>query len=371
MEKVTLVRPIFKSKRILRTARVSAFLLVVVLAFGLFAGCSKKTDEANRLTVVINENVVTAPLIGIAREKGYFKEQGLKIDAITFDSGSSGAIESLDVGKLDILPTGIIPSLSYAAQGSGIKVIGGTASGGNYIIAKPELAAKLRNDPDFEQWKGKRLGLVRLSTSQMVTRYSLGKRGFDMNKDVTFVEIDTYPNIIEGVRKGEVDIGYVDTSYLQRLAEQGLEIAYPMTYLLSDYVCCRINVSANAYKNKRPALVKFLKSLILAYKDYTEDQDGTVKLLAAASRQTEQYAYNILYNPDTSADRKFNPEPNFNGTRNVYETLLQLGYTKNIGVPIEDIVDVSIFKDALDEILGEYPNEQAYLKLKADFEANN
>jgi len=346
------------------------FLLTIVLVLGFLAGCSKEKDAANNLTVVINENVVVAPLIGIAREKGYFAEYGLKINAVTFDN-SAGAIESLDVGKLDILPTGIIPSLSYAAQGSGIKVIGGTASGGNYIIAKPELAAKLRDDPGFEEWKGKRLGLVRLSTSQMVTRYSLSKLGFDMNKDLTFVEIDTYPNIIEGVRKGEIDIGYVDTSYLQRLAEQGLEIVYPMTHLLPDYVCCRITASSNAYKNKRPALVSFLKALIRAYKDYTEDHDGTVKLLAAASRQTEQYAYNILYNPDTSADRKFNPEPNFKGTSSVYETLLQLGYTKHIGIPIEDIVDLSLFRDALGDVLGKYPNEQAYLQLKADFEANS
>jgi len=348
------------------------FWLAVVLAFGILAGCSKKTDAADsNLTVVIDENVVSNPLVGMARGKGYFKEYGLNIEAVTFDTNSAGAIESLDVGKLDVMTGGIIPSLSYAAQGSGIKVIGGTASGGNYIVAKPELAAKLRADPDFEQWKGKKLGLVRLSTSQLVTRYSLGQYGFDMNKDLTFVEIDTYPNIIEGVRKGEVDIGYVSAGYSQRLAEQGLEIVYPMTHLLPDYVCCRISVSNNAYKNKRPALVKFLKSLIRAYKDYTEDHDGTIKLLAAASRQTEQYAYNILYNPDTSADRKFNPEPNFNGTRNVYETLLELGYTKYIGIPIEDIVDVSLFKDALNEVLREYPNERAYLKLKADFAANN
>jgi len=350
---------------------VPAFSLVVTLAFGFFTGCSPKTDDTNKLTIVLNENVLERPLVGIAREKGYFQEYGLKLDAVTFDSGSAGAIESLDMGKVDILPSGIIPSLSYAAQGSGIKIIGGTASGGNYIIAKPELAARLRDDPGFEQWKGKKLGLVRLSTSQLVTRYSLGKLGFDANKDLTFVEIDTYPNIIEGVRKGAVDIGYVSAQYSQRLAEQGLEIVYPMTRLLSDYVCCRVTVSSDAYKNKRPALVNFLKGEIRAYKDYTEDHDGTIKLLATASRQSEQFAYNVLYNPDTYADRKFNPEPNFNGIRAMYETLLELGYTKHIGVSVEEFVDISLFKEALDEVLKEFPNEPAYLELKADFEANN
>ena len=350
---------------------VPAFSLVLVLALGLFAGCSKKTGETSKLTIVLSEDVTSTPLIGIAREKGYFQEYGLKVESVTIDSGATSSIETLDMGKVDIVPTGIIPSLSYGAQGSGVKIIGGTATGSNIIIAKPELAARLRNDPNFEQWKGLKHGTVRLSTAQVVTRYALEKYGFDMNKDLTFIEIDTYPNIIEGVRKGEVDIGYVAAEYAQRLAEQGLEVVYPMTRLLPDYVCCRISVSKNAYENKRPALVNFLKGEIRAYKDYTEDHDGTMKLLAAASRQGEPYVYNVLYNPDTYADRKFNPEPNFNGIRNMYETLLELGYTRHIGIPVEDFVDISLFREALDEILDEYPNERAYLRLKADFEANS
>ena len=349
--------------------RVMVLLLAAAAALGFFSGCSKKDGApTDKLVVVLEENIVGQPLIAIAKEKGYFREYGLEIEPVTINIG---AIEALDANKADILPVGIIPSLSFATQGSAVRIIGGTASGGNYIIAKQELAEKLRNDQNFESWKGKKFGIVRLSTSEMVTRYSLGKIGFDLKNEVTLVEIDSYPNIIEGVRKGQVDIGSIDRSYAQQLAPQGLDVVYPMTRLLPDYVCCRVSVSGDAYKNKRTALVKFLKGVIRAYKDYTEDHDATVKLLAKASRQDESYVYNVVYNPDTYADRNYNPEPNLAGVRNIYETLRQWGYVADNGVKAEDIVDISLFKEALDDILKKYPNEQAFLKLKTNFEANS
>ncbi|MDR1766286.1 MAG: ABC transporter substrate-binding protein [Lachnospiraceae bacterium] len=347
-------------------ARPVAAALVAALSLSAFAGCAKKAEPLQELTVTLGENVVVQPLVGIAREKGYFKEYGLEINAVT---STSSVMEMLETGKIDVTLNGIIPALSYGAQGSKIKIIGGTASGGNVVIAKPELAQSLRDS--YDNWKGKKFGLIRLSTTEMVVRYALDGKGLDLYNDVTFVEIADYANIIEGVRKGEVEIGSVDAMYAQQAKDLGLEIVFPLATLLPDYVCCRIQVSGQAYEEKRPALVAFLKGVIRAYKDYTEDPEGTAKILSDASKQTIEYTEGVVYDTDKNGLRIFNPEPNRDGVSAIYDTLLAWDYIERSGVTVDDIVDTTLFKEALDAVLAQYPNEPSYQKLKADFEANN
>ncbi|MDR1247615.1 MAG: ABC transporter substrate-binding protein [Clostridiales Family XIII bacterium] len=317
------------------------------------------------LTVIVPDNVVGVPLWVIALENGYFADEGLEVNGVTM---TTGTMEALEVGKADAMLNGIIPALSYAAQGSDVKIVAGMASGGNFLIAKPEAIEELQ---DFDNWKGKRLGLVRLSTSEMITRYALGEMGYDLDNDVDFVEIDSYPNIIEAVRKDQVDIGYIASEYGQSVRDLGLEIIFPMTNLVEDYVCCRISASGKTLSENREAYVKFVKAQIRAYKFYKENPDDVVALLADASDQSEEFVRNVVYNTETNANRIFNPDPNLNGVRNVYATLRDWNYIEDNGVEVEDIVDIGVFSDALDEILAENPGDQLYSELKELYETNN
>jgi NitT/TauT family transport system substrate-binding protein len=321
--------------------------------------------DVGSLTVIVPENIVGVPLWVIALENGFFEEEGLDVNGVTM---STGTMEALETSKADAMLNGIIPALSYAAQGSDVKIVAGMASGGNFLIATPENAESLRN---FDNWKGKRLGLVRLSTSEMITRYALGQLGYDLDQDFDFVEIDSYPNIIEAVRKGQVDIGYIASEYAQSVRDLGLEILFPMTELVDNYVCCRISASGQTLAENRDAYVKFIKAQIRAYKVYKDNPEEVVALLAKASGQTEEFVNNVVYDTETNADRIFNPDPNLNGVRNVYNTLREWNYIEDKGVEVEDIVDIGVFKDALDEVLAEYPDEPLFLELQAQYEANN
>jgi NitT/TauT family transport system substrate-binding protein len=317
------------------------------------------------LTVIVPDNVVGVPLWVIAVENGYFEEEGLAVNGVTM---TTGTMEALEAGKADAMLNGIIPALSYAAQGSHVKIVAGMASGGNFLIARSEDVESLRN---FDNWKDKRLALVRLSTSEMITRYALTELGYDLDQDVTFVEIDSYPNIIEAVRKNQADIGYIASEYAQTVRDLGLEIIFPMTELVDNYVCCRISVSGQTLEANRAAFVKFVKAQIRAYKYYRENEDEVVALLARHSAQTEDFVRNVAYNTETNANRIFNPDPNLNGVRNVYTTLRDWNYIEDSGVEVEDIVDISVFSDALNEILAEYPDDPLYLELKTLYETNN
>jgi NitT/TauT family transport system substrate-binding protein len=357
-----------------RLLPVIAVTLGAVLAGISLAGCSKKSAAAAKsaalepFTILAESNVLTAPLVTIAKEKGYFKEEGLAVEYVVL---SSGKIEALSIGKGDVILTGIIPSLSFGAQGAPVRIIAGTASGGNFVLARPENAAALR---DLTKWKGKRLGTVRLSTSEMITRYSLGQLGYSMKgdiKDVTFVEIDTYPNIIEAVRKGAVDVGFIASEYKQPAIDLGLEILFPMTNMFENYVCCRQTVNADALANRRSAFVKYLQAQIRAYKDLQENEDEIVRLLAKASSQEESFVRNFLYNKENNANRVFNPDPDLKRVSYVYDTLKTFDYVEKRGVETTDIVDTTVYKEALDAILARYPGDKIYRQLAEYFKENN
>ncbi|MDR1970357.1 MAG: ABC transporter substrate-binding protein [Treponema sp.] len=348
-----------------------ALPLLAVLLGSLALSCAKKTvaADAEPMTIIYNSNVLTIPIVAVARERHYFEEEGLDPEFIIL---ASGAIEALSIGKADIMLTGIIPSLSYAAQGADVKVIGGTISGGNFAITRPENRAKYAR---LEDWRGARLGTVRLSTSEMVSRFALGQIGLNtdassQNQDVTFVEIENYPNIIEGVRKGQVDIGFVSYEYRQAVEDLGLTILFPMTSMYPNYVCCRETAYTKSLETKRSIFVKFLQAQIRAFKEFVEKPDDTVALIARLSSQEPDFVRNALYDPDRSAGRTYHPDPDLRRVRDVYATLQEHNYIP-LGLAVEDVLDYTLYQDALQNILERYPDDPFYRQLARDFEFNN
>jgi NitT/TauT family transport system substrate-binding protein len=344
---------------------ITVFFAVTIMSCKGKDKVSAEVGKIDKLTIIYPTSVLSVPVVAVAKEKNYFKEEGLDTEFITL---ASGAIEALSIGKADLLLTGIIPTLSYAAQGASVRIIGGTISGGNYFIAKKTNAENLRN---VENWIGKRFGVVRLSTSEMVTRYALEERGFTVEKNITYVEIDSYPNIIEGVRKGSVEIGAISPEYLQSALDLGLEVIFLMTELSPDYICCRETAYSKSLEAKPEAFVKFLKAQIRAYKDLIEHPDEVAKLLAKTSSQEAERVYSILFDTSVNGNRTFNPDPDLNRTRKVYETLEKWNYVEKGIVKIEDIFDTTHYKKALDEIIKKYPGEKFYQQLLEDYNNNN
>jgi len=350
-----------------KTKKFAALILIAAFMAIHVTSCAgkKNSGTVDKLTVIYPASNVSVAVVAVAREKDYFKEEGLDVDFITL---SSGAIEALSIGKADLYLNGIIPTLSYAAQGADVKIVGGTKSGGNFFIATKKNVENLR---DVKNWVGKKLGVVRLSTSEMVTHYALEDHGIDVRKDITYVEIDTYPNIIEGVRKGLTDIGAIDPEYLQSARDLGLEVIFPMTDLSPNYICCRETAYKKSLETKPRAFVKFLKAQIRAYKYFLEQRDECAKLLAKASSQEEERMYNLLYNADVNGHRTFNPDPDLNRTRKIWSTLEKWDYIEKNIVKIEDIFDTTFYKKALDELIKENPKEEFYKQLLEDYDKNN
>ena len=98
----------------------------------------------------------------IAREKGFFAEEGIDADLFQFNTTAEGCA-AVRAKKLDVGTFGTAAPLLFIARGVDFTIFGGMMIGGQAIIVRPENAGKFRNLANF---KGARVGLGKLSTGE-------------------------------------------------------------------------------------------------------------------------------------------------------------------------------------------------------------
>ncbi|MBP5603526.1 MAG: ABC transporter substrate-binding protein [Treponema sp.] len=329
----------------------------------------KKVSDSNSYKLTQGKQATSAfisPLVQIADEQGFLAEYNLKVETQIVDR--SGAFEAVAAGKLDFLTFELVPHLSYGAQGADEILFGGTLTGGMAVMANKNVADEVR---DIKNWKGKTIGVKLLSTSELVSKYVLREEyGFKIDDEVKYKFYDSNEPLIAAVSKGAVDIAFVSASYVESAESQGVVYLFPEVDLQKDYVCCRQVANGTAFKNNQEAFKRLLKGEIRAYKIYIEDENLTVASITRATHQDEDYVRRTYYSPETSQGARYNPDPNFNGVLGDYQILLDWDYVPK-GLELHNFYNISLYADALKEVIAEFPDEQFYKDMWNYFIENN
>ena len=151
-------------------------------------------------------------MVVLASEMGYYEEEGLDVSFESIASLNDG-LTAIDTGKIDILPLGIIPTVTFVSQGSDFVIFGGTISEGSQAVVTEENKDTIKDLTDYE---GKTIACVRPETGHMIMEKLIRMPEVDMDT-VEFVEMDGFQSVIEAVSKGTADVGFVQ----QRLRTGG------------------------------------------------------------------------------------------------------------------------------------------------------
>ena len=346
--------------------------MTAAVAATVLAGCggSAGKDGQAQLTLHLGtsgDGAIRQPLVQIAEEEGYYKDYGLKLESTKLANGQTVMYDALSAGKINTTYEEVVSPLVYAARGDDVKLFAGLISGGMVAVARQEDADELS---DVRNWKGKNVGVEPLSTCELTTRWTTeNKYGFGPN-DINYVAIEDYPTIAIGVQKGSVDIGFISSQYAENCDKQGLKVVKFLADIRPGYVCCRQSANGTYFKDHKDAYVAYLKGQIKAYKVMQEKPDEVVALLAKTTGEDETYIRNYIYENDKSGKRVYNPDPNFNGTKETYEELLK---QKSIDNPktLDEIFDISVYAQALKEVIAEDPENETYHKMAAQFLRDN
>lgn len=171
-------------KRFTKVLSLILVLIVVLsLVTGIFTGCSKKPLTVVRLNEVVR-SIFYAPQY-VALNKGFFEEQGLKIE-LTTGQGADKTMTALLSGQCDIGfagPEACIYVYNQGKEDYAVVFAQLTQRDGSFLVGKNE-------DPSFkwENTKGKTIiGGRPGGVPEMTLEYVLKKNGIIPGKDVNII----------------------------------------------------------------------------------------------------------------------------------------------------------------------------------------
>ena len=373
--------------------KIAALLMCLVMAAVMVAGCAASQEttapaaesaaetatgaepaaeaDPEELPVIRYGaflNMLKSSLIYIATEKGFDIEEGVDVELVNV-SASADALTSIITEKdeIDLWGMQIMPTCTFIGNGADLVIFGGNVAEGGAMIAAKGTAQQYRDD--INNLKGKTVLGIRGETGVLAMMAKLVELGFDINKDITIKWADA-PSVLEGVSKGEGDVGFLPIEYTYFGDDVNAEVVYQVGEVAENYICCRMTTSRKILEERRDDLVKVIKAEIRAYKFMQENKEETVKILAAYSGQDEEYVEQNIYNVRIS----FVPDPYADAVGPFYNVLGIMGFFENeeaTSVDVMDHVDATLYKQALDEIMEEYPNDPCYEQLLEIYNRQN
>ncbi len=305
----------------------------------------------------------------LAHQLGFYAGEGLDVRFETISNLSEG-LTAVTMNKLDVLPFGVIPAATFVAHGSDVVVFGGTISEGSELVVRPENRGAFRKPRDF---MGKKIGCYRMETGHMVMKGWLRENGLVIGRDVTFVLLDSQPTIIEAVRKGVVDVGFLNSGQGYVAIRAGLVVDGHVGDFVPDFPCCRQTASRAFLTERRADLVRFQVANLRAYDVFLNDRETALDALTRHSGQPRDFVEAIMYGlGDYQPAMIVSLDPNKIRVGAFYEVMRANGdIPADTEHDMARHIDVDIYREALGILRQRHPDNPLYRRLEHEFESNN
>ena len=270
---------------------------------------------------------------GVARQRGFFREQNLDVKFLLTRTEADRA--ALASGDLDYTLRAGSTFLS-AARGLPVRVIFlGTTKPFWGLVVRPEVKS-------VKELKGKSVGIPGLLGSQHISaKVILRQHGLDPDRDVIYRVVEVGARIA-AVQAGSVDSSMMDYGEAFRAKKLGLK----MLVNAADYHSLLAGgVGANLRKlREQPEQVRrFLKAMVQALKYMQENPEGTQQIMTSWLKIDREMAGEIYQMSINNFTKNGTVEES---TMNaLVERLLADASIK--GVPVSQLVDFALLQQVL------------------------
>ena len=320
------------------------------------------TEDVIRWNAGTSGNV----LLTIAEEKGFLKDEGIKIEFVPA-TANADAMTMLSTGKVDVVSNaGTSNPLQQISSGVDLTIFGGHMLTG----AMPIIAKKGTKWEGVKSLIGKKFAC---NPAYFALTGAVMELGYDKPLEaVNWVTYKDYTDAMAAVVKGEVDFALQGTG--QNFAVKGMddiEIVAYQSDIMPNYSCCRMESTSDYFKNNKDKLKRVVKALIRAQEYYQRNREEAAKLHAAKIEADVPYVNAYMQDEHY----RVHIDPLKNSVIRAWDILGKTGFldekAKNIN--IEDHVNTDLYKEALDEVIAAHydENKEFYDELKKFFEENN
>lgn len=308
----------------------------------------------------------TAHLLAfVAKEEGYFEEEGLNVTLTQFSSAAELS-SGLESGKLDVAFIGSVPALTFQSQGHDLTIFGGAMSNGHGYVIKSEFTDG-KDGLGVEILKGRNVASVKNSVQDAELQLLLKNAKIEIGEGddkVNIVYFDSQKDAYAALQNSTIDAASVYSPYASLAKGQGYNVVYYCSEeeALKNQPCCR-QVASTASLSQYPNTYNaFERALIKAYKFSQDNHDGTIKDVKKYIDIDEDYIKTEVYGGYSVSS----PDPDKQGTLALKETIVELGYTEDYD--IEKLYNTEIYKKALESLISENPEDSVYQSLKEHFD---
>jgi len=243
----------------------------------------------------------TLPYV-VAKEKGFFEKEGLKVQLITF-RGTNLMLTALLAGELDYAT--ILPFLTgAAARGLPVRILAAvTKSSSYFMVARPEIE-------NVKVLRGKKVGINSFGSSADYAAYAaLSRSGMDPNKDLTILAIGGgTPERLAAVVSGSVDATVITSPAEYAAEKQGLRIVMSARELgqLVRIPITGIGATQKKMEKDPDEIVRLLRALrlstlyLLQNLEYSHALFRRIMHVDAAAADKLFNLYRDQYNPELS-----------------------------------------------------------------------
>lgn len=278
--------------------KITKLVLTIALSVGVLTGCNSDKTETNNenvettgsnnviktsdkeyddyvVKVVNNGGLCVAP-IQMAYEKGFFEEEGVKVEMI---KGSGTSQDLIASGKADVAQDMLPNTVLRIDNGLDINISMGVHTGCLSMMVSPDSDIK-----KVEDLKGKRIGVSSLGGSEMaIAQRALADVGVSTSADNMEVEFVAFsgPELAMVLEDGTVDAVVAGDPLSQNIVREGIgEIIFSNTDHpdYKDEYCCILSLSPYLVQNHPVAAERITKAIQKATKFVGENPEETAKI---------------------------------------------------------------------------------------------
>lgn len=195
-------------------------IIVIGLALAMNVGSYVNKEEASiGMAVEFTDHAACAY---ISQDKGWFEEEGLKINAYENYTTGMALAAALARGDIQVAYICLVPAINvYANAGVPIKIVAGTHKYGYGLVVNTE---KIKTVKDLEK-TDIHIGCVQSGgVVDVMLHKTIDEYGLDQDKVLSNVQRMNPPKQVLAIKAGELDAAFLPEQWTTMAEEHGFEI---------------------------------------------------------------------------------------------------------------------------------------------------
>ena len=325
-----------------------------------------ETDKLEKTQLQLGYLNSTAHLLAfVAKEEGYFADEGLDVTLTQFTNATELS-SGLESNKLDVALIGSFATVTLQSNSHPLTIFGGAMTNGHGFVIKPEYTEGL-DSWDVSILKGKNVAVAKNNTDDLELQLLLKQEGIAIGEgddEVNVVYFDSQKDAYAAIANQNIDACSVYSPYASLAKGTGYEVVYydADIDLFRNLPCCRQVTTDTQIAESPNTYTAFERAMIRAYHFSQENHDGTIADVAKYIDIDKDYINTEIYGGYSTSS----PDPDKQGTVSLKESAVSSGFVEDYD--IEPHYNTDIFKNALDQVIEQNPDDEIYQSLKTHFD---